>query len=82
MTRKERFEAQMQASHEKALDEFIGLIAEMQERLAELKGFVDDHMGYDPDSINWGHVGDAGYILGELNEMTDWAFGRGEYAPE
>ena len=67
-------------ANEKALKEFIGIIGEFSERLAELKAFTDDHMGYEPDSINWGHVGTAGYFLEQLTELTDAAYKRGEYA--
>jgi hypothetical protein len=80
MTRSEKREAQMSESQEKALERFVGQIAEMNERLAELNAFVGDHMGYDPENIGWGHVGDAGYFLEKLSELTDCAFRRGDYA--
>jgi hypothetical protein len=80
MTRKERFEAQKEAAHEKALAHFMGQMAEIRERLGELTEYADDFMGYCPDEINWGHVGGAGYFLGKLTELTDQAFKRGEYA--
>lgn len=63
-----------------ALNEFIGTIAEITERLAELQAFVDNHMEYSPDEINYGHVGDAKRLLGQLTELTDIAYRRGEYA--
>jgi hypothetical protein len=65
---------------EKALDAFMGQIAEIRERLAELQVFVDDHMNYDPDGINWGNVGTAEYFLAKLTELTDQAYKRGEFA--
>ena len=68
------------ATKEKALDRFVGQIGEINERLAELQTFAEDHMGYNPDEINWGHVGTAGYFLERLNELADFAFQRGEYA--
>jgi len=46
-----------------ALGRFIGQIGEINERLAELQEFADNHMEFHPDEINWGHVGDAGYYL-------------------
>jgi hypothetical protein len=66
--------------NEKALGEFMGQIAEIRERLAELQTFVDDHMGYDSDGINWSHVGTAEHFLSELTALTDFAYRRGEYA--
>ena len=70
----------MQAQHEKALDRFMGQIGEINDRLAELQTFADDHMGFNPDDINWGHVGTAGWVLEKLTELTDYAYKRGEYA--
>jgi len=68
------------ATNEKALGRFIGIIGEINERLAELQNFADEHMGYAPDNINWGHVGTASHFLKELTELTDIAYKRGEYA--
>jgi hypothetical protein len=70
----------LQASKEKALDKFMGQMAEIRERLAELEAFTDDHMGYSTEDINWGHVGTAGWFLEKLTELTDCAYKRGEYA--
>lgn len=67
-------------SNEKALDKFIGTIGEINERLTELKAFADEHMGYDPERIDWGHVGTAEHFLEMLSELTDIAYRRGEYA--
>lgn len=64
----------------KALDEFIGTLGDIYDRLNELSDFIDDHMGYNPDEINWGNVGTAKHYLAELTELTDMAFNRGEYS--
>jgi hypothetical protein len=69
----------LQASKEKALDKFMGQMVEIKERLAELEAFTDDHMGYNPEDINCGHVGTAGWFLEKLTELTDCAYRRGEY---
>jgi len=63
-----------------ALERFIGQIGEINEKLAELQEFADNHMNFHPDDIHWGHVGDASYYLETLTELTDRAYGRGEYA--
>jgi hypothetical protein len=68
------------AGREKALGAFIGTLGEINDRLEELQTYIDDHMEYPPDDINWGHVGTAQYYLEKLTELTDHAFGRGEYA--
>ena len=65
-------------SNEKALERFVGHIGEINGLLEELQTFFDDHMGYDPDSINWGHVGTASYFLQKLTELTNSAYKRGE----
>ncbi|MCL2215414.1 MAG: hypothetical protein FWB91_00205 [Defluviitaleaceae bacterium] len=66
-------------NNDQALAAFMDKIAEATERLAELKNYVDDHMGESPEDINWGHVGSAEYMVSKLTELTDWAFQRGEY---
>lgn len=63
-----------------AIDSFIATIAEMNDRLDELKAYAENHMGCDPDSINWGNVGYAQSFLASLTELTDRAYKRGEYA--
>jgi hypothetical protein len=73
-------EKNLKKSDEKALEKFIGIIGEVNERLAELQTFTDEHMGFSPDDINWGHVGTAGWFLEKLKELTDFAYKRGEYA--
>jgi hypothetical protein len=68
--------------NEKALQDFMAKMATASELLEELKNFADDHMGYSPDEINYGHCGNAGYLVEKLTELTDWAFQRSEYAAE
>lgn len=63
-----------------AQDSFIGIISEINDRLDELKAYAEDHMGVDPDTLNWGHVGSAQQLLAKLTELTDQAYKRGEYA--
>ena len=68
-------------NNEKEVKMFIGIIGEINDRLDELKTFiVDNHMEYNPDDINWGHLGTASHYLKNLTELTDLAYGRGEYA--
>jgi len=70
----------VRASSRSVLDEFITTLGDINDRLQELQSHADDHMGYDPDNINWAHVGTAQHFLKELTELTDLAYGRGEYA--
>jgi len=65
--------------NEKALAEFMARVAEANTLLGELTSFMENHMETNSDDINWGDVGNAEYIVGQLTELTDWAFKRGEY---
>ena len=67
-------------NNEKALQAFMGKIAEAHALLGELQAHVDEHMGYSPDDINYGHVGSAGWLVEKLTELTDWAYKCGEHA--
>ncbi|MCL2223582.1 MAG: hypothetical protein FWB96_01295 [Defluviitaleaceae bacterium] len=69
-------------NNDQALAAFMAKIAEAKERIEELNAYADDHIGDSPEEINWGHVGSAGYFVEKLTELTDWAFGRGEYAKD
>ncbi len=67
------------AKNEEALKVFCSQIDEIKKQLTSLQTFTDDHMGFDFEGINWNHVGTAGHYLKQLTELTDMAFGRGEY---
>ena len=82
MTAKQELLAGMGKQHEKALEAFIGTLGGIRQHLAELTEFADEHLGYNPDEIHWGHVGTANHYLETLKELTDFAFNRGEYARE
>ena len=63
-----------------AIDAFIAAKAEIDAMLDRLKSLSDDHFGYAPDDINWGHVGTLGHYAELLNRITDAAFKEGEHA--
>jgi uncharacterized protein CbrC (UPF0167 family) len=67
---------------EEALDVFIGKVGEIKERLDELQAFVENHLNFDSEEINWSHVGTASRYLAQLTELTDQAYERGEYSKE
>jgi len=67
-------------NHEAALAAFIGKRAEIDAMLARLQALSADHFDRDPDSLNWGDVGDLEHYAGLLKRITDSAFGEGEYA--
>ena len=66
--------------NEKALQAFMGCIGEIHERLEELQTYTNDHMDTNPDTVDWGDVGSAEYLLAQLTQLTDWVHKRGEYS--
>jgi len=56
--------------NEKALDAYIATITEINAKLAALTEQTENHLGYSPEEINWGHVGTAKHILEQLAEIT------------
>ena len=63
-----------------ALDAFIARKAEIDTMLERLKTLSDEHFGYTPDDINWGHVGTLAHYAELLKRITDAAFKEGEHA--
>ena len=54
-----------------ALDEFINLSGVIRDLLEEFSDHLDDHLGCDPERIDWGDVGDAGYYIEKLRQILD-----------
>ena len=63
---------------EKALNAFMEAIGESRELLTEIQAHLDDHMGTNPEDINWGHVGSALKVQSDLKEIANFLFGREE----
>jgi hypothetical protein len=63
-----------------ALDAFIARKVEIDAMLARLQRLSDEHFGYSPDEINWGHVGTLEYYAELLRRITDAAVKEGEHA--
>ena len=59
--------------NEKALDEFIGTMAALEEKLDALKAHVENHMDVAPEEVNWGHVGSAKHLLQLIKEVSEFA---------
>jgi hypothetical protein len=72
--------AKRQTGHEQALAAFVARKAEIDTMLARLQSLSDDHFGFSPDEINWGHVGTLGHYADLLRRITDSAFKEGEHA--
>ena len=71
---------QIARSNEDALAAFVQKKAGIDAMLARLQALSDDHFGYAPDEITWGHVGTLGYYAELLKRVTDLAFNEGEHA--
>lgn len=67
-------------TNDKALAAFIARKAEIDAMLARLAALSDEHFGYAPDEINWGHVGTLASYAQLLKRITDAAFQEGEHA--
>jgi hypothetical protein len=65
---------------EQALAAFVAKKAEIDATLTRLQALSDDHFGYSPDEVTWGHVGTLGYYAELLKRITDMAFHEGEHA--
>lgn len=61
-----------------ALDAYLARTATIYAKLARLQQLAGEHFGYDPDAINWGHVGDLGLVATALADLL--AIFGGEHA--
>jgi hypothetical protein len=67
-------------SREQALAAFVSKKAEIDAMLTRLQTLSDDHFGYAPDDVTWGHVGTLEHYADLLKRITDSAFKEGEHA--
>ena len=63
-----------------ALAAFVAKKAEIDAMITRLQALSDDHFGYGPDEVTWGHLGTLGYYAELLKRITDMAFHDGEHA--
>jgi hypothetical protein len=52
-----------------ALDAYLARAAAIHLKLTRLLQLADDHFGYDPHAIHWGHVGDLGRVDQALDDL-------------
>ncbi|GAB4120289.1 MAG: hypothetical protein Kow00104_03340 [Rhodothalassiaceae bacterium] len=69
-------------TNDRAIAAFIARKAEIDAMLARLAALSDEHFGYAPDEINWGHVGTLASYAELLKRITDAAFQEGEHQPD
>lgn len=65
------------ATHDKALVAFLAAKAEIDRLLTELAALSADHFHASPGEISWGHVGSANHIRERLQEIANFATGKG-----
>ena len=75
-----RMQSQITKSNQQALAAFVSKKAEIDAMLARLQALSDDHFGYSPDEVTWGHVGTLEHYAELLKRITDMAFNEGEHA--
>ena len=68
------------ASNDKALEAFMTAKFQIDAMLERLKALSDDHFDAHPDEINWADIGTLNHYAGQLRQISDSAFGEGEYA--
>ena len=75
-----RMQNQIARSKEQPLAAFVAKKAEIDAMLTRLQALSDDHFGYAPDDVTWGHVGTLEHYTELLKRITDMAFNEGEHA--
>ncbi|MGH6897698.1 MAG: hypothetical protein ACREJ5_14335 [Geminicoccaceae bacterium] len=74
-----RTRKQIIRSNEDALAAFVSKKAGIDAMLSRLQALSDDHFGYSPDEVTWGHVGNLAHYAERLKRITDMAFNEGEH---
>lgn len=65
------------ATNEQALHAFLAAKVEIDQLLTELATLSANHFHANPDEISWGHVGSANHLRERLQEIADFATGKG-----
>jgi len=59
-----------QSNKDQAREAFLLQIGNARELITLLSRHLDDHMGADPDEVNWAHAGDAGRLVEDLKRAA------------
>jgi len=59
----------MNANKQTALAAYFDRTAVIRDKLECLQALADNHFNHNPDSIDWGHVGDLGRVDTALDEL-------------
>jgi hypothetical protein len=63
-----------------ALGAFVSRKAEIDAMLERLKNLSEDHFGFGPEEVHWGHVGQLADYASLLRRIADSAFNEGEHS--
>lgn len=55
--------------NEAAIAAFLAAAEEAADLARKIAQHMEDYMGVDPETLNWGHVGDANAIIAGLKEV-------------
>jgi hypothetical protein len=75
-----KLQNQIAKSKEEALTDLVSKNAEIDTMVTRIQALSDDHFGFSPDEITWGHVGTLEDYADLLKRITDSAFKEGEHA--
>jgi len=60
---------EIKMSNENALGQFMANIEIIKEQLNEIGSNINDHMGFSPEEICWGHVAESARVIRDLNDV-------------
>ena len=58
------------ANNDAAVAAFIADKAEIDNLLARIQAFSDDHFGTAPEAVTWGYAGSLGFVTERLKELA------------
>jgi hypothetical protein len=62
-------------TNQKATEAYKARLAEVQKQMARIQDALTTHVD---GKLNWGHVGDLGYVADEFKTIADFITGEGE----
>jgi hypothetical protein len=70
-------------SNQKALTAYLRTASDVRALLARLESGLDAYQDrVSPDEVNYGHVGDMGYLMASLQDLSDRVNEENEYASD
>lgn len=57
--------------NDEVIDKFVVVIEECRKETEKIYDLIEEHLGYAPLEIHYGHVGDANRLLDLLTGITD-----------